>query len=87
MKRSCPDCGTYDDALCSTVCPHERFISDEIAAQKDAAIKLLGKDVAFAHMPTEKHRIGAVSYDGMVALDDLPGWFAPHLFVEFKEAR
>lgn len=44
MTRTCVACKeTFEDAV-ATICPHERFISDEKAKQKDLAVSLIGKD-------------------------------------------
>lgn len=74
---------TYDDASCWTICPHERFISPESAAQKDAAYALLRKTVVFNHMPDgPDFRVTSINHIGMMTLDGLAGEFAPHLFKE-----
>ena len=84
MERRCRVCtAQYDDARCTTICPHEPFLTLDQAAQKDLAMKLLGKDVLFAHRPAGMlaARVVAVVWDGMVELDGWTGQFAPHLFV------
>ncbi len=83
MKQYCVKCDiNYDDAKATTICPHERFISDEMAAQKDLAYSLLGKDLWFAHRQEgEIFRIQSIGHDGMVELRGMVGQFAPHLFV------
>lgn len=82
MIRQCDECpASYDDARCSTICPHGAFLTVQQAEQKDLACSLIGKRVRFNHQSeTETHAIRAVLWDGMVELDDLPGQFAPHLF-------
>ena len=47
-----------------------------------AGVALLGQPVRWAHEPeaAPTMRVTAVQHDGMVALDILPGWFAPSLF-------
>jgi hypothetical protein len=82
MMQTCLQCGdNYDDARCSTICPHESFLSEETLARKDAAIGLLGKTIRFAHQPEGPNwSVMSVSWDGMVMLADLAGEFAPHLF-------
>lgn len=82
MNIHCSICkADYDDAVCTTMCPHERFIDDETARQKDLACSLVGKDICFNHQPDGPfHRITYVTYDGMVGLQDMVGEFAPHLF-------
>jgi hypothetical protein len=83
MTTTCPQCKTvYDDAKCWTYCPHDRFISDEDAARKDAAFKILGKHVYFAGTPEKTYVVTSISGTGMVTLDTLSGEFAPHLFAE-----
>ncbi len=83
MITYCVKCDiNYDDAKATTICPHERFISDEIAAQKDLAFSLLDKDLYFAHMREGvPFRIQSIGHDGMVELRGMVGQFAPHLFV------
>lgn len=87
MTVECPKCHkSYDDAKHWTFCPHERFISDEAAARKDAAFKLLGKWVRFAHhteplKENERLLVTMIDGDGMVTVDKMDGYFAPHLFV------
>lgn len=84
MTITCNDCQTtLDDAVQSTLCPHERFISPLAAAQKDAAYALIGKTVVFNHMPDGPgFRVTSINHIGMVTLDGLAGEFAPHLFKE-----
>lgn len=79
MQRTCEWCdGKYDDAKCTTICPHEQFISDELAKQKGLAISL-----RFAHMQEgTTFRIQSIGHDGMVSLTGMVGSFAPRLFVE-----
>lgn len=82
MLITCEKCQLpFDDAVCWTVCPHERFISPENAAQKDAGMKLLGKRVRFAHMKEAAGFVNSMGHDGMVTLETLSGEFAPHVFV------
>lgn len=85
MERTCDDCGVrYDDARMTTICPHEPFLSEFEAAQKDCAMQLLlGKAVRFHHQwkTGPDHRVQSVNHVGMVTLDDMVGEFAPHLFV------
>lgn len=78
------DCGQrYDDARCLTFCPHEEFISEFDAEMHDLAIKLTNKPLRFAHEWESGpiYRIRSVGPTGMVTLDNLPGEFAPSLFV------
>jgi len=83
MITTCPDCkASYDDARLSTICPHDPFLTVQQAEQKDLSCSLIGKRVRFAHQSeTEVHTIMSIGWDGMVQLRDLPGQFAPHLFV------
>lgn len=88
MIVTCGSCGrSYDDAKCWTYCPHERFITDELAAQKDLAFSLVDERLRFAHEPVEGHpgyRVQSINHAGMVTLtaaSGLVGEFAPHLFV------
>jgi hypothetical protein len=87
MKVTCPKClKELDDAKQTTICPHERFISDEIAAQKDLAFSLLRKTVYFAHLPEgEGFQVESIGHDGMISLRGMVGSFAPHLFVVKEE--
>lgn len=85
MQRKCEDCGArYDDATCTTICPHGQFISDENARQKDLAFSLVGKPLRFAHQGPDDPWlfIQTINQDGMVTLrEGYEGEFAPHLFV------
>ena len=79
MQRTCSACrASYDDAVCWTFCPHDRFISDEHAARKDLAHSLMGKPLLFDGVRT---RVNYVCGDGMVEIDGFTGQFAPHLFM------
>ncbi len=81
MTVRCETCKfQYDDAVCDTGCPHERFLSVNDARQKDLGISLLGKTVAFHHMPESPMRISSVGWNGMVTVDGMAGEFAPSLF-------
>lgn len=85
MKVTCPDCKLkYDDARRLTFCPHDPLMSDEHLEQKDAGLALQGKDVRFAHEAGHGKiwHVESCNHIGQVALKDMPGWFAPHLFVE-----
>src|SRR5579862_6528134 len=86
MLRTCDHCRTrFDDALCSTLCPHRHFLRPETAKRKDLAIGLIGKRLHFADNPTgEPLRVSSVGWDGMVCIAGMAGEFAPHLFVEAK---
>ncbi len=83
MITYCKFCDVnYDDAKCTTICPHEQFISDKLAAQKDLAFSLIDKDLYFAHRREgDTFRIQSIGHDGMVELRGMVGQFAPHLFV------
>src|SRR6185437_9323801 len=83
MERTCDKCGTsYDDAERSTVCPHYLLMPATDRQRKHAALALLGRQVRFADQPQgPHHRIQSVAWDGMVTLADLPGQFAPEVFV------
>jgi len=82
VTRNCRDCHvTYDDAVCWTCCPHERFISDIVAARKDAAVALMREDLVWAHQPDGPTlRIESISADGMVTLRGWSGEFSPTYF-------
>jgi hypothetical protein len=84
MTGSCTACNReYDDARMSTLCPHEEFLTVEQAAQKDTAIRLIGRRVLFAHKPegVPPALVTTVHWDGMVELEGWSGQFAPHIFV------
>jgi hypothetical protein len=50
--------------------------------RKDAAIRLLGRTVRFAHQPEgPDRRIDSIGWSGMVTVAGMAGEFAPHLFV------
>jgi len=82
MTRLCDTCrATYDDAACSTICPHRRFLSVADQAQKDLALSLLGHELHWAHLPDGPTvRIQAIGWNGMVELVGWSGEFAPHCF-------
>lgn len=88
MIVKCDRCDTeYDDAERDTGCPHRRFLSVENQARKDAAIALIvaEKPVCFAHQPDgPSYRVQSVNFIGMVMIENMPGEFSPHLFVEAK---
>lgn len=85
MTRTCASCGAaYDDVVKLTICPHQRFISDKDAVQKDLAMRLIGKDLRWAHLGAGTSpilRIEAIGPLGMVTLAGWTGEFAPQLFV------
>jgi hypothetical protein len=75
MVTTCPTCATtYDDAVCFTTCPHDRFLSDEDARRKDRAIQLLGKVVL---LPAAVGRVTSVTAVGFVRLEGIEGEFDP----------
>lgn len=81
MIQACQDCGhRLDDAEQSVICPHNRFLSADDQAQKDLGISLLGKKVAFNHMPESSVRISSVGWNGIVTVEGMAGEFAPSLF-------
>lgn len=86
MNIQCLECSAlFDDADCTTICPHQRFLSVESAQRKDAAIALVGRRVCFAHMPDgPEYSVESVGWHGMVTLRGMVGEFAPHLFVPAK---
>ena len=88
MTIDCRYCGKrFDDARCWTICPHESLMSDKHLNQKDRAMKLLGKAVVFNHMPDEKpRRIESITWDGMVSVSGMEGYFAPWCFVVVRTA-
>ena len=88
MIRRCLKCNKeYDDAECTTICPHPLLMPRDDLEHKKAAIDLLVKHkrVRFVHdvdaiNPGWKD-IVSVSWDGMITLSDMTGEYAPHLFV------
>ena len=86
MNVQCDKCHKwYNDAARWTYCPHDEFMSDEQLTRKDLAISLMGKDLYFAHMLRgETFRIQTVTWEGMVTINNVPGEFAPGLFVVAK---
>lgn len=84
---TCSKCGAeFDDADCSTICPHDLIMPADDLAQKKAGLALLERDICFAHEPNGPiRRVQAVSWNGMVTIAGMAGEFAPHLFVPAKE--
>lgn len=82
MTRRCDTCGeTYDDAARSTICPHDRFLSEADQKQKFLALSLIGRDLHWVHLPDGPTvRVQSVGWRGMVTLAGWSGEFAPHLF-------
>jgi hypothetical protein len=61
---------------------YDRFMSADDLEQNKAGIALIGRDIYFAHQPGgPTHRVQSVGWNGMVTIDDMPGEFAPHLFI------
>lgn len=91
MTKTCLACGvTYDDAVASTICPHQRFLSDKEGVRKDRALAMLGKNVRWAHDVNRNLgliRVTSVNAIGMVTITDNPGFFSPDLFVVVGEAH
>lgn len=82
MTRTCETCGvTYDDAVAWTFCPHSRFLSEEQAARKEWAIRLLGKPVQWAD-GSGPVQIAAVTAEGFVEVVGFSGRFSPSFFKE-----
>lgn len=83
MIVKCEDCGAeFDDADCSTICPHNLIMPAHDLAQKKLALTLIERDICFAHQADGPvHRIQSINWNGMVTLNDMVGEFAPHLFV------
>lgn len=87
--RTCDDCGSaYDDARCTTICPHEPFLSVDQAERKDRANELLGRDLWFPERAgwrgdaAPPYRIQSIAWDGMVSLAGRPGsYFEPRMFL------
>ena len=84
MITKCPACpDEYDDARCSTICPHPLLMSIADMDRKDAAVKLLGKQVRFSHQPEGPYwRVACVGWRGGVSIDGSPGTYSPRSFVE-----
>jgi len=89
MIVTCQKCRrSYDDAKCWTYCPHDQFISDRAAKQKDLAFQMSGKRLRFNRDPDGKigtYDICSIGHDGMITLRTLSGQllvgeFSPHLF-------
>ncbi len=72
MTTTCEACKTaYDDARCTTICPHQEFLTEEQARRKDAAVKLLGRMVARKEQPRGPFfRCIGVNWEGNVWIDD-----------------
>jgi hypothetical protein len=84
MNRTCEDClQQYDDARCSTICPHQALMPDEDLNRKEKAFNLLGKRLRFAHIAegAEEVRVQSIGWNGMVTLAGWSGEFSPDIFV------
>lgn len=84
MERTCSDClKSYDDAVRSTICPHDPFISTEDMKRKDLGLSLLGQLVRFRHWELNHPplRVVSVGWDGMITLSGMGGEFTPELFI------
>lgn len=86
MIVNCTSCGAaFDDADCTTICPHDLIMPAADLEQKKAGLALLDKDICFAHQPDGPvRRVKWVGWNGMVGIHDMSGEFAPHLFVVAK---
>ncbi len=82
MERTCETChATYDDARETTFCSHPFLRSMEMEAQFNLGLKLLGRKVRLAHLPTGTGKTCITLYhDGMVEIEGMAGRFAPHIF-------
>lgn len=82
MIHTCEACGLrYNDAHCSTLCPHHRWLTAPEQERKDLALALLGRDLRWAHLPDGPTvRIQSVEWNGMITLVGWSGEFAPDLF-------
>lgn len=100
MERICNDCqARYDDADCSTICPHQLIMPREDLERKKLAFTLLEKPLRFHHLtarvPGNELKapdvfapplfVSSISWDGMVTLRGLDayGEFAPSLFAVY----
>jgi hypothetical protein len=83
MMIVCEKCRlAFDDADQSTICPHDLIMPAEDLERKKAALELVGKMVRFNHQPDgPDYHVRSCNFIGMVGLAELPGDFAPHLFV------
>jgi hypothetical protein len=84
MNRFCAECQlSYDDARCSTICPHEAFITAAEALRKDRAGAMLHKDLRWQGSKTGTVvRIQSVTSQGFVTLAGYPAHhlYNPNLF-------
>ena len=82
MTVQCESCRkTFDDADCTTICPHDLIMPAAMLEQKKRGLALLEKPIRFNHhSSSERLRVQSVGWDGMVTLHGMAGEFAPHLF-------
>jgi hypothetical protein len=77
MMRTCEKCSvTYDDAVCWTICPHERFINDSDRRRKDLAFSLSGSPVRYKDKEEVLH-IQSIDSRGFVTFREMKGQFDP----------
>ena len=84
MVIQCLTCELYfDDAECTTICPHVERLPLWQMKRQALALPLMDKMVRFAHMPkgSPTYRVHDVSWAGLVTLEGMAGEYAPHLFV------
>lgn len=89
MIRHCEICLLkYNDAECSTLCPHRRLLSPESQARKDKAFGLIGKGLRFNHEEpgVSTVRVASICWDGMVRLQGMEGEFSPDILMEAETA-
>lgn len=77
MKIQCSDCHReYDDADCTTICPHDLLMPREDLNRKDAAAKILGRLVRRSEIHSSR-LVVAITSRGMVWLEGELGEFDP----------
>jgi len=90
MDTTCPKCSKeYDDADCSTLCPHPLIMPKQDLDRKKLAFTLAEKPLRFRHMPETSAPlfIESIGWNGMVTIRGMVGEFAPHLFAIQKSAK